>query len=113
MNNVPSGSRRLVLDKDAGTVCIGCNVSETDWEPISNISGILDFVAVESGDSIMVLDTGSTFTSKVSDSVCLVGYEDIDYLNVDYDRKRVRYVIDTEHVNSVCSKAAPSKLNGL
>lgn len=113
MENIPEGSRRIKIDRRSGTTCIGCNGDEETWEPMLDLSTSVKFIALESAYGKTVLDTGSTFTSKVSDNLCLVGYEDINYLHVDYDNNRVSYDIDNEHIDEVCRADAPAQLNGV
>ena len=113
MDAIPENDRRLIVNKQKGTVCIGegCRDSRIrpakQWHPFVRASKTTDFIAVESyNGTTNILDTGSTFTSKVSDDLCLVGYDDIDYLNVDYDNKQVDYIINTQNVNKICSPEA-------
>ena len=113
MENIPKGSRRIKIDRYAGTTCIGCDGEEEAWEPMLDLPTSVKFIALESEYGKTVLDTGSTFTSKVSDTLCLVGFEDINYLHVDYDRNRVSYDINSEHIDTMCGAGAPNKLNGV
>lgn len=112
MGNIPEGSRRIQIDRDAGTVCIGCNGDDEDtWERMIDLPTEVKFIALESKYGKTVLDTGSTVTSKVDDNLCLVGLEDIHYLNVDYDNSLVSYRVNDTHIDEICRKEAPSKLN--
>jgi len=113
MENIPKGSRRIKIDRYAGTTCIGCDGEEEAWEPMLDLPTSVKFIALESEYGKTVLDTGSTFTSKVSDTLCLVGFEDINYLHVDYDRNRVSYDVNSEHIDTICGAGAPNKLNGV
>ena len=93
--------KRLVLDKTEGTLCLGgeCTLKPdaTRYEFATEHGLDTEVVGVDPMDnnSHIVFDTGMEFSRRVRNpisgkSVCVVGYRDIDYLEVDFDRKQLK-----------------------
>ena len=104
MSTIPYGQRRFKLNKEDGTVCFGCAGPEwNDQVPIKTITHSVEFIAVDSADGgTLILDTGSTSTKSIGHDLCLVGYNEIRSINVDYDNNVVSYDIDEDRVQQLC-----------
>ena len=113
VNSMPSGDRRLTIDKSVGTVCFGRDCAAID-EDDTKFSSLHKFNKTEllstthpflPGQQIIV-DTGSTTTWKANATTCVVGWMDIEKLDVDYDNETMRYKINDATLLSRCGPDA-------
>ena len=117
MNAVGTGDRRFVVDKSNGSFCVGRDCVAPKGElKMSNINKSIDgmpllAVTEDSSDVVpgLILDTGSTTTWKRDSQWCVVGFNDIHSLDVDYDNNVVRYDIDRGSLATICNVNAPNK----
>ena len=116
MNNFP-GKRRFVMDEAKGTVCIG---SECEMRDDISTQKLIDICGKDKlcpplvypatidpySNKTVVLDSGSTYSRSLAiyapNDACLAGYNDIEYLAIDYDTREVAYVLKP---HSLCSEA--------
>ena len=103
MNQLPAQERRLVVDQDAGTVCIGqhCRARPPGapgvearplYAPPGAQAGRMPVIQ-HGADQLLLLDTGSTRTHDITERVrarhpdlahrvCIIGNKDLRYLEV-------------------------------
>lgn len=117
MNAVGAGDRRFVVDKSNGRFCVGreCTAPEGELQTSNigkSINGMPLLAVTEHSSEVvpgLILDTGSTTTWKRDSQWCVVGFNDINSLDVDYDSNVVRYDIDRASLATVCNVNAPNK----
>ena len=110
MDSVSSGDRKLTINKDAGTVCIGSACDNITTERESNFInvGSMSLMGFDRSGQKILLDTGSTQTWKMNDEICILGNNDISRLHIDYDEGRFKYTIDESNIDVACGPDAPS-----
>lgn len=109
MNQQPKGQRRLVVDKNAGTVCFGSACDKVDGLTSKDFSPINKFVMMPSfmeDGKKYVLDTGSTNSISYDKNICIVGNREIRALDIDYDSASIKIDVDMDTVKSRCANHA-------
>lgn len=125
MNSFPAGERKFVMQKrgeGGGYVCVGkdclTGIGEEKEDaffpsPCSrsgcDLSLPFMYPSVVRQGKLLFLDTGSTATQKIGKNFtfplqgCVVGYNDMDYLSLDYDHGKVTYTLSDEGKKRVSS----------
>ena len=109
MNQVPEGSRRVVVDKMQNTVCVGSEckrpsgLTEVAMTPLNSALMMPSFIR---DGNRYVLDTGSTnsigYPLGNGQTLCIIGNHEINALDVNYDYSHVAYDVDMEEVDRRC-----------
>lgn len=93
--------KTMTIDKAAGTFCLGGGCSGSKRYPVHEMKqpedASLRYPLVDINGKGHILDTGSTISNKMSERMCLVGYNDIDYMHVDYDSNQLSFKLSTEN----------------
>ena len=107
MDSVGAGNRRILIDKEAESVCIGASCAPTQYTTTQFITvhdhSLLGF---RRNDQYILLDTGSTQTWKYNDEICILGNNDIHRLDVDYDTQLFSYDINEDNIDVACARTA-------
>ena len=101
MNQQPT--KRFTLDKDQSAVCVvgSCALNGMTAHNMVHVPGVSLPIVHDRELGYLVLDTGTTFTRRHGKQTCIVGYEDLEKLDVDHDNKEIRFQIDRAHVVKV------------
>lgn len=109
MDSVPYGDRKITIDKESGTVCVGsaCKqvLLETPTSSFINV-GTLSLLGYDYKDKKILIDTGSTQTWKMNDEICILGNNDILKLHIDYDQSEFRYLVNESNIEPACGPDA-------
>lgn len=109
MDSVPNGDRKISIDKESGTVCVGSACKQVLMErPTSKFInvGTLSLLGYNYEDKKILIDTGSTQTWKMNDEICVLGNNDIRQLYIDYDQSEFRYLVNESNIGAACGPGA-------
>lgn len=92
----------VTMDKAQGTFCIGdgCNESDSKGYPMHQMKKLntpLRYPLVDINGKGHILDTGSTISGRLNENLCLVGYNDINYLHIDYDSNQLSFKLSNDN----------------
>lgn len=109
MDSVPTGDRKISIDKESDTVCVGsaCKQVLVERPTVKFVNvGALSLLGYNKEDKKILLDTGSTQTWKMNDEICILGNDDIQKLYIDYDRGEFRYLVNESNIEAACGPDA-------
>lgn len=108
MNSVPYGDRKITIDKESGTVCVGSACEQVLTERPTNFIdvGTLSLLGYNFENKKILIDTGSTQTWKMNDEICILGNNDIQKLHIDYDQREFRYLVNESNIEAACGPDA-------
>ena len=99
--------KRFVVDKTKTNpiACVG-----RECEPLSNMAhthniaeaNTMILPSFEHNSKLYILDTGTTITTPIEDSICIIGNADINQLDVNYDLMEVKFNINEDRVSKIC-----------
>ena len=109
MDSVPCGDRKINIDKESGTVCMGsaCEPVITDRELSSFVEvGSLSLLGYDYENKKILIDTGSTQPWKMNDEICILGNNDIQKLHIDYETGKFTYIVNESNIEPACGPDA-------